>query len=138
MKSKYALFAAVALAILTPIASFAASFGTQNFFYAPSNVITPIPGFTTSWTSSPITSTNPLTASYFAATSTATTTIPNFEGILYADQFSGSDIGAKKGHASIMNQTSKIIRLFHIPMVLRYATAAGITEKNPMPAQQTR
>lgn len=50
MKSKLKLcLFAVATLVLSPVVAFGASFGTQNFFYAPSNVITPLPGFTTSW-----------------------------------------------------------------------------------------
>ena len=49
MKSKLAFVAFIILAFCLPVVGFAASFGTQNFFYAPGNVITPLPGFGTSW-----------------------------------------------------------------------------------------
>lgn len=49
---KYASVALLAFGMSVPLISFAASFGTQNFFYAPGNVITALPGFTTSWSSS--------------------------------------------------------------------------------------
>lgn len=62
MKSKLAFAIGIALAIAIPVISFAASFGTQNFFYAPGNVITPLSGFTTSWTSSSFSTTS---ATYF-------------------------------------------------------------------------
>lgn len=48
---KYVSVALLAFAMGVPIIGFAASFGTQNFFYAPGNVITPLSGFTTSWSS---------------------------------------------------------------------------------------
>jgi hypothetical protein len=53
MINRYLKFAAaVLLAVaVSPFIALAASFGTQNFFYAPSNVITPLPGYTTSWSS---------------------------------------------------------------------------------------
>jgi len=44
---------AIVLIIGLPIVAVAASFGTQNFFYAPSNVITPLPGFSLSLGNNP-------------------------------------------------------------------------------------
>src|SRR5258708_907236 len=50
MKTILKYIAAFALfALVVPAISLAASFGNQNYFYAPSNVITPLSGFTTSW-----------------------------------------------------------------------------------------
>jgi hypothetical protein len=98
-KLEYAVAALLVLALSFPTLSLAASFGSQNFFSAPGNVITPLAGFTTSWSSGggaaypfPLTgnATSTLTqflggiaATTIQATSTATSTIANLNTVLY-------------------------------------------------------
>lgn len=75
---------ALVLILSVPFVALAASFGTQNFFYAPGNVITPLSGFTTSWGSGG--------SSYpFNASGNATSTLTQFNGGLTA--YASSTVG---------------------------------------------